>query len=61
VKRKAVKVYLSREELEMLDHVCRETGKDRSGFIAAMVQERLIQLNLVRERLHSGTKIPDNP
>jgi len=61
MKRKAVKVYLSREELEMLDHVCRETGKDRSGFIAAMVQERLIQLNLVRERLHHGKNVSDRP
>jgi len=61
VRKKPVKVYLSREELELLDRVCREVGKDRSTYIAAVIQERLHQLNLVRERLHGGQKVPDRP
>jgi len=61
VRKKPVKVYLSREELELLDRVCREVGKDRSTYIAAVIQERLHQLNLVRERLHGGQKVPDSP
>jgi len=54
VRKKPVKVYLSVEELELLDRVCRGVGKDRSAYIAAIIQERLHQLNLVKERLHGG-------
>jgi len=53
--KKPIKVYLSREEVEMLDHVCRRIGEDHSTFIRSILLNHLKDLNLIKERVHAGT------
>jgi len=59
--KRAVKVYLSKEEVEMLNHVCRRIGEDHSTFIRSILLNHLKDLNLIRERVHTGQNISHSP
>ena len=61
VKKIPVKVYLSREQIEMLDRECRAVGEDRSGLARTIILNHLKDINLVREAVHSGENIPERP
>jgi len=54
LKRKPLKVYLSKEEFQMLDRVCQATGEDRSTLARSIILNHLKELNLVREAVHHG-------
>jgi len=61
VVKRVVKVYLSKEQMEILKRICGCLGMDYSGFFEARLEEYARAINLVRERVHSGEKIPDRP
>ena len=61
VRKRAVKVYLSSEQLEMLDRACSAVGEDRSRLISGVLLNYLKDINLVREAVHSGEKVSDRP
>jgi len=54
VRKKPIKVYLSREQLEMLDRVCQAIGEDRSRLISMVLLDYLKDISLVKERVHRG-------
>ena len=56
--KQAVKVYLSKELIDLLDRACTATGEGRSGIVKTALLEYLKALNLIREAVHSGTKVP---
>jgi len=55
LRKRAIKVYLSREEVKMLDRVCESIGEDHSTFLRSILLNHLKDLNLIKERVHSGT------
>jgi len=57
VRRRVVKVYLSNNELEMLDKLCETIGEDRSRIINHIILDFLERTNLLKEKIHSGKKI----
>lgn len=54
VRKKPIKVYLSREQIRMLDRACRATGEDRSTYSRSIILNHLKDLNLIREAVHGG-------
>jgi len=54
VRKKVVKVYLSKAQLEMLQHVCSKLGRDYSGFFEDLFMRYCESINLARERVHGG-------
>ena len=54
VRKIPIKVYFSKEQIEMLDRVCSATGEDRSSFVRSITLNHLKDLNLIREAVHSG-------
>lgn len=54
-----IKVYFSREQLELLDRACEAEGEDRSSLIRSVTVNYLRGLNLIKERVHHGENIPD--
>ena len=53
--RTPVKVYLSREELSMLDRITSTMGQDRSGVLRTAFLAYAKDLSLIQERVHSPT------
>ena len=54
VRKIPIKVYFSKEQIEMLDRVCSATGEDRSEYARSVILNHLKDLNLVKEAVHSG-------
>ena len=61
VRKIPVKVYLSKEQIEMLDRVCGATGEDRSTQARAIILNYFKDVNLIKEAVHSAQEIPDSP
>jgi len=59
--KRVVKVYLSKEQVEMLQEVCRKLGRDYSGFFQDLLMRYLEDVGVVRERLRNGEKIHHRP
>jgi len=59
--KRGVKVYLSKQQMEMLERICGSLGMDHSGFFEARLEEYAREINLVRERVHRGEEVPDRP
>ena len=59
MKKRAVKVYLSREQTEMLEEASRSVGEDLSSYARMVLVNHLKELNLIKERVHHGENIPD--
>jgi len=59
--KRVVKVYLSKQQMEILERICSRLGMDYSGFFEARLEEYAREISLVRERVHRGEKIPDRP
>jgi len=55
--KRVVKVYLSKQQMEILEHICRSLGMDYSGFFEARLEEYAREISLVRERIHHSKKI----
>ena len=54
VRKIPIKVYLTEEQIKMLDRVCSATGEDRSSLARSVILSHLKDLNLVKEAVHSG-------
>jgi len=54
MRKKIVKVYLSKNQLEMLEQICSKLGRDYSGFFEDLFMRYCESINLARERIHSG-------
>jgi len=55
LRKKVVKVYLSKAQLEMLRQICSKLGRDYSGFFEDLFMRYCESINLARERVHGGT------
>lgn len=51
--RKAVKVYLSHEQRELLKKICRKLGMDESEAMKVVLLDYAKSVNLVKEQMHS--------
>jgi len=60
MRKRPIKVYLSKEQVEMLDRACQAIGEDRSRFISMALLNYLKDINLVRKRVHGGETLPDH-
>jgi len=56
VKKRAVKVYLSKEQMKMLDLICTQLGRDYSGFFEDLLMRYAEDINLVRDLVHGRGK-----
>ena len=54
MKKRAVKVYLSKEQIEMMDEASRSVGEDLSSYARMVLVNHLKDLNLIKERVHRG-------
>jgi len=52
--KRAVKVYLSKQQIELLDRAAQAVGEDRSRFIVEVLMDYLKDLNLLRECVHNA-------
>jgi len=52
MRKRIVKVYLSREQVDMLDKACERLGQDRSDLVRGVLLNYLKDINLVREWVH---------
>jgi len=52
--KRVVKVYLSKQQMEILERICNCLGLDYSGFFEARLEEYAREISLVRERVHDG-------
>jgi len=52
--KRVVKVYLSKQQMEILEQICSRLGMDYSGFFEGRLEEYAREINLVRERVHRG-------
>jgi len=52
MRKRVVKVYLSQQQVDMLDRVCERLGQDRSDLVRGVLLGYLKDLNLVREIVH---------
>jgi len=53
--KKAVKVFLTEEEREMLAHVASAVGEDLSSYVRHLILRHLSDISLLRERVHRAT------
>jgi len=58
MRRRVVKIYLTPEELGLLDRACKVLGEDRSRLIVTLLLNYLKDLNVIRESLHASSNIP---
>ena len=61
VRKIPIKVYLPKEQIEMLDRVCSATGEDRSTLTRSIILNHLKDLNLIKEAVHGAEEISDSP
>jgi len=58
MRRRVVKIYLTPEELSLLDRACKVLGEDRSRLIVTLLLNYLKDLNVIRESLHNAENVP---
>jgi len=56
MKKRVVKVYLSKEQVRMLDLICTRLGRDYSGLFEDLLMRYAEDINLVRELVHGRGK-----
>jgi len=56
--RRKINVYLTPEELDLLDRACKVFGEDRSRLIVTLLLNYLKDLNVIRESLHASSNVP---
>jgi len=58
MRRRVVKIYLTPEELSLLDRACQVLGEDRSRLIVTLLLNYLKDLNVIKESLHASAHVP---